>query len=81
MELAYNRHTLENDLVIGVILLSFCVCKIYHRHSKVHVLRQALMSCNNVGSVATQGFGVILTRGLKKENVSARVCDLNYFAD
>jgi hypothetical protein len=48
MELAYIRHTLENGLVIclrKVIPLSFCVCEIYDRHSKVHVLRQDLMLC------------------------------------
>ena len=70
MELAYNRHTLEKGLVIflrKVIPLSLCVCEIYYWHSKVHVLRQDLMSCNSVGIVATPSFGVIKTRGLKKE--------------
>ena len=72
MELAYNRHNLEKGLVIvlrKVIPLSLCVCVcgIYDRHSKVHVLRQDLMSCNNVGIVATPSCGVIKTRGLKKK--------------
>jgi hypothetical protein len=78
MELA-----LEKGLVIvlrKVNPLSLCVCEIYDRHSKVHVLRQDLMSCNSVGIVATPSFGVIKTRVLKK-NVSARGCDLNYFAN
>jgi hypothetical protein len=68
MELAYNRHTLENGLIVlrKVIPLSLCVYEIYDRHSKVHVLRQDMMSCNNVGSVATPCVGVIKPRGLKK---------------
>jgi len=70
MELAYNRRTLEKGLVIflrKVIPLSLCVCvcEIYDRHSKVHVLRQDLMSRNSVGIVATPSFGVIKPRGLK----------------
>jgi len=70
MELDYNRHTLEKGLVIilrKVIPLSLCVCEINDRHSKVHVLRQDLMSCNSVGIVATPCFGVIKNRGLKKK--------------